>query len=84
MRPSATSTSAGASPCNGDPGSVTAMRTNRSRSIIPTLWIDEPALAISRDPVWAGATGKALSPNWNRTRCSATPSASAPTWLIAV
>ena len=79
-----TETSSGLAPFSGDPGSTTAVRTNRSRSMLADVNTAEPTLAIVLDPEWDGASGNLLSPSANRTRAIGSPRASAATWVIDV
>jgi hypothetical protein len=57
IRPSATVTAVGATPFNGEPGSVTAVRISLSRRVAQTRSTAEPTLAIVRDPECDGALG---------------------------
>ena len=84
IRPSPTETSSGRNPFSGEPGSTTAMRTNRSRSMFAVVKTADPTLAIVRDPECDGASGNLLSPSANRTRFNGSPSASAATCVIDV
>jgi hypothetical protein len=84
MRPSATLTWSGRRPVSGEPGSTTAVRMKRSRSMVAAVCTADPTLAMVIEPPCSGAGGKLLSPRANRTLFMGTPSASAATWVIDV